>query len=89
MAICNLKSNKNFIKNGILKFCHSAFPDAPLLPCSFKRNQYGSNSFCRESLKQHFYQIILESDEQITEEREFKVWVFFSLSDAFKVLHRM
>ena len=30
-VICILKSNNNFNKNEIMKFCH--FPDAALLPC--------------------------------------------------------
>ena len=90
-TICILKSNKNFNKNGIIKLCHFAPflmpPDCPVC----QQNQYSLNSFCRESLKEHFCQIILESDKWITEMEVFKVWVFFSISDAAatKVLHRM
>ena len=41
------------------------------------------------SLKEHFYQIILELDKRIMEDKDFTVWVFCSLFDAAatKVLH--
>ena len=52
----------------VLSFC--AFPDATLLPC-FQQNQYGVDSFCRWSLKEHFYQINLQSDKQIMKEKDF------------------
>ena len=59
-AICILKSNKNFNKNGIITFCHFApFLMPPCCPV------HGLDSFCRGSLKEHFYQIILESNKQI------------------------
>ena len=86
-----MKCNKNLNKNGIIKFCHFAyFLMSPCCPV-FQRNQYGLNSFCRGSLKYHFYYIILETDRQIMEEKNFKVYVFFSLSDAAatKDLHRI
>ena len=42
-------------------------------PCCpvIQRNQYGFNSFFRGSLKEQFYQIILESHKQIMEEKDF------------------
>ena len=70
-VICISISNNNFNKNGIIKFCHIAtFLMPPCCPV-FQRNQYGLKSFCRESLKELFYQIILKSDKQIMEEKDF------------------
>ena len=41
-----------------------------------QRNQYGLDSFCKGSLKGHFYLIILESDKQIMEKRILKLGYF-------------
>ena len=48
-------------------------------------------AFGAERVKEDFYQIILEWDKQIMDTKDFKVWVFFLLSDATvtKFLHRM
>ena len=67
-VICILKSNNNFNKNGIITFHHFApFLMPPCCPV-FQQNQYDLNSCCRGSLKEHFYQIILQSDKQIMQE---------------------
>ena len=58
-VICILKSNNIFNKNEMLKFCHFAtFLMPPCCPV-YQRNRYGLKSFCKGSLNEHFYQIIL------------------------------
>ena len=52
-----------------MSFC--PFFDAAWLPC-FSTNQYGLNNFYRGSPKEHFYQIIFESDRQIRRRRFLK-----------------
>ena len=68
----------------------SAFPNATLLHC-FSTKSIWHEQILKRVTQRTFYQIILESDKQIMEEKDFKVTVFFSLSDAAatKVLHRI
>ena len=61
-----LSKNCNF---QIMSFC--PFSDASWMPC-FSTNQYVLNILCRGSPKEHFYQIILESDKQIQRRRFLK-----------------
>ena len=69
----------------MLSFCPC--PDAASLPY-FSTNQYGLDNFCKGSPKEYFYQIIIESDNQI-QRRLFLSLKVFPLSDdaATKVLH--
>ena len=76
-VICILKSNNIFNKNEIIKFCH--FATFLMLPCCpvFQQNQYGLKSFCKASLEEHFYLIILQSDKQFMVEKDFLKFGYF------------
>ena len=82
MVICILKSNNNFYKNEIIFFCHfSTFLMPPCCPV-FQQNQYGLFFFVKGHSRNISTKLSCNRSSRLWRKRIFKIWVFFSCSDA-------